>query len=81
MSSAVNAEYACLVKYREVDCLKYLLFRKQSLPPSVVLRREQKWLHMLSNWEHFMAKNYKKVSRTFLIHCSLTPTVAVQKKL
>jgi len=34
---------------------------KQLLPPSVVLRREQKWLHMLSNWEHFMAKNYKKV--------------------
>jgi len=70
-----------LVKYRGIDCLKYLLFRKQLVPPSVVLRREQKWLRMLSNWEHFMAKNYKKVSRTFLIHCNLTPTVEAQEKL
>jgi len=81
MSAAVNAGYACLVKYREVDCLKYLLFRKQLVPPSVVLRREQKWLRMLNNWEHFMTKNYKKVSRAFLICCSRTPTVEVQKKL
>jgi GTPase-activating protein len=37
------------------------MYRKQLLPPSVVLRREQKWLRMFSSWENFMSKNYKKV--------------------
>lgn len=33
----------------------------QIVPPSVILRREQKWLRMLSQWEKYMAKHYKKV--------------------
>lgn len=40
---------------------QYTADSKQLVPPGVVLRREQKWLRMLSNWEHFMTKNYKKV--------------------
>lgn len=50
-----------------------MFYRKQLVPPSVVLRREQKWLRMLSNWEYFMTKNYKKVSRTFLLCCDFMP--------
>lgn len=40
---------------------QYTADPKQLVPPSVVLRREQKWLRMLSSWERFMTKNYKKV--------------------
>ncbi|XP_041972027.1 TBC1 domain family member whacked [Aricia agestis] len=34
---------------------------KRTLSPSTILKREQKWLRMLNNWEAFMSKNYKKV--------------------
>lgn len=50
------------------------------MPPSVVLRREQKWLRMLTNWEYFMAKNYKKVSRAFLLCCNFIPPTTVVKE-
>lgn len=33
-------------------------------PPETVLRREQKWLKMLSKWEQYMDKNYRKVSNS-----------------
>uniref|UniRef100_A0A1B6CLH1 Rab-GAP TBC domain-containing protein n=1 Tax=Clastoptera arizonana TaxID=38151 RepID=A0A1B6CLH1_9HEMI len=35
--------------------------KKRSLSPTIILKREQKWLQMLQNWDKFMAKNYKKV--------------------
>ena len=28
---------------------------------SILRKREQKWLHMLSNWDEFMVDQYKKV--------------------
>ncbi|KAI5642634.1 TBC1 domain family member 10B [Phthorimaea operculella] len=34
---------------------------KRTVSPSTILKREQKWLRMLDNWEAFMNKNYKKV--------------------
>ncbi|KAM3963893.1 TBC1 domain family member whacked [Aphomia sociella] len=34
---------------------------KRTVSPSTILKREQKWLRMLDNWEAFMSKNYKKV--------------------
>ncbi|KAK7789461.1 hypothetical protein R5R35_005859 [Gryllus longicercus] len=34
---------------------------KTTVPASVILRREQKWLSMLSTWEKFMTRHYKKV--------------------
>ncbi|KAJ8712831.1 hypothetical protein PYW08_008135 [Mythimna loreyi] len=34
---------------------------KRTVSPSTILKREQKWLRMLNNWEAFMSKNYKKV--------------------
>ncbi|VVC97785.1 unnamed protein product, partial [Leptidea sinapis] len=34
---------------------------KRTVSPSTILKREQKWLRMLNNWEAFMNKNYKKV--------------------
>lgn len=38
-----------------------VICRKQTLSPTTILRREQKWIRMLNNWEGFMSKNYKKV--------------------
>ncbi|CAG5046889.1 unnamed protein product [Parnassius apollo] len=35
--------------------------RKRTVSPSTILKREQKWLRMLNNWEAFMSKNYRKV--------------------
>ncbi|XP_037974715.2 TBC1 domain family member whacked [Plutella xylostella] len=34
---------------------------RRTVSPSTILKREQKWLRMLNNWESFMSKNYKKV--------------------
>jgi hypothetical protein len=51
------------------------------VPPNVVLRREQKWLRMLSNWEHFMTKNYKKVSTTFLQCCNFITAATDTKEM
>ncbi|XP_046980114.1 TBC1 domain family member whacked [Schistocerca americana] len=34
---------------------------KLTVPPSVILRRERKWLRMLNNWEKMMNKHYRKV--------------------
>uniref|UniRef100_A0A1B6J199 Rab-GAP TBC domain-containing protein n=1 Tax=Homalodisca liturata TaxID=320908 RepID=A0A1B6J199_9HEMI len=34
---------------------------KRLSSPAVILKREQKWLHMLQNWEKCMSQNYKKV--------------------
>ncbi|KAG8305225.1 hypothetical protein J6590_074416 [Homalodisca vitripennis] len=34
--------------------------RKRLSSPAVILKREQKWLHMLQNWEKCMSQNYKK---------------------
>ncbi|XP_011495336.1 PREDICTED: TBC1 domain family member 10A [Ceratosolen solmsi marchali] len=35
--------------------------RKQAIPPEVILRRERKWIRMLSKWSIFMSTNYRKV--------------------
>ncbi|XP_063220448.1 TBC1 domain family member whacked [Bacillus rossius redtenbacheri] len=40
---------------------QYSTDAKQSISPNVMLRREQKWLHMFKHWEQFMEKNYKLV--------------------
>ncbi|XP_020706520.1 TBC1 domain family member whacked isoform X2 [Athalia rosae] len=34
---------------------------RQIVPPEVILRRERKWLRMLSKWNNFMSTNYRKV--------------------
>lgn len=34
---------------------------RQGPPAEIVLRREHKWIKMLSKWDFYMAKNYKKV--------------------
>ncbi|CAH1641054.1 unnamed protein product [Spodoptera littoralis] len=45
---------------------------KRTVSPSTILKREQKWLRMLNNWEAFMSKNYKKV-RERCIPASVRP--------
>ncbi|XP_075219488.1 TBC1 domain family member whacked [Lycorma delicatula] len=34
---------------------------KRPITSEVILRREKKWLDMISNWEKYMSKNYEKV--------------------
>lgn len=34
---------------------------RQGPPPGTVLRREHKWLKMLSKWDFYMERNYRKV--------------------
>lgn len=34
---------------------------RQGPSPETVLRREHKWLKMLSKWDFYMEKNYRKV--------------------
>lgn len=34
---------------------------KQGPPPETVLRREHKWLKMLSKWDFYMDRNYRKI--------------------
>ncbi|KAK6640698.1 hypothetical protein RUM44_012395 [Polyplax serrata] len=36
-------------------------YKIQLVPRAVVLRREQKWIHMLSDWRRYMLKDYKKI--------------------
>lgn len=34
---------------------------RQGPPPETVLRRERKWLKMLSQWNFYMDRNYRKI--------------------
>lgn len=34
---------------------------RQGPPPETVLRRERKWLKMLTMWNQYMSKDYRKV--------------------
>lgn len=34
---------------------------RQGPPPETVLRRERKWLKMLSQWNFYMERNYRKI--------------------
>lgn len=40
---------------------QYSVEPKQGPPAETVLRREHKWLKMLSKWNFYMERNYKKV--------------------
>ncbi|KAH9631349.1 hypothetical protein HF086_012137 [Spodoptera exigua] len=52
-------------RYEIRECNVYIktfsCYSKRTVSPSTILKREQKWLRMLNNWEAFMSKNYKKV--------------------
>lgn len=34
---------------------------RQGPPPEIILRRERKWLKMLSQWNFYMDRNYRKI--------------------
>lgn len=34
---------------------------RQGPPPETILRRERKWLKMLSQWNFYMERNYRKI--------------------